>query len=288
MEIELKLFQWDNATAAFMKQMVEGVPIYIADLDPDFWDVAFPVPLSSPFVSEIEPFSHPMGLRNVIRLIRDVSALRRGEEDYQSLAVDTKYARLGPGKINCTASHLHVAVYGRWTNFDMKLKGIWLGGDDRLLLVPTSVSCPPVDSSGTSLMKDAIELVKAPVEVDIRSKTMLRFRFNLTCGETSLFQEQVRACFCESPHCESHLGRFTQDAGTFALPDLSGACRGVDMLGRGAWNVSNKYAQAMLKKDGSVNVHGDSRYGGDISNVQLQLENNVNSLYAQAFATATI
>ena len=63
METELKLFQWDNATAEFMKQMVERVPIYIADLDPDFWDVAFPVPLSSPFVSEIEPFSHPMGLR---------------------------------------------------------------------------------------------------------------------------------------------------------------------------------------------------------------------------------
>ena len=72
MQTEQRIFQWDKAKSTIMKQLVNQIPIYIADLDPIFWDIAFPVPLSAPFVAEIEPFSHPMGLHGVVNLIKDV------------------------------------------------------------------------------------------------------------------------------------------------------------------------------------------------------------------------
>lgn len=161
------MFRWDMATVEFIKQLVEQIPIYIADVNPSFWDVAFPVPLSSPFDSEIPPFSQPMGSRDVIRLIREASTFRLSEGDYQSLAMDIKHPRLGPGKINGTASHLQVANHGRLISVDITIQGTWLGRDDRLLVVPASVSCPPVDWSGASLKKDATELVKAESRTNI-------------------------------------------------------------------------------------------------------------------------
>ena len=48
-------------------------------------------------VTQIEPFSHPMGLHEVIELVQDVQAATR-QEKYQTLALTTQHPRIGPGK----------------------------------------------------------------------------------------------------------------------------------------------------------------------------------------------
>ena len=113
METEQAMFQWDNATAGIMKGMINRIPIYLADLDPVFWEMPFPVPLSAPFVAQIEPFSHPMGLRQAISLIKDVEAGSQ-PEDYQKLNLNNWYPRIGPGKVKHTVSKLRMDQYEDW------------------------------------------------------------------------------------------------------------------------------------------------------------------------------
>ena len=52
-----------------------------------------------------------------------------------------KCPRVGPGKVNHTALNLRINQYQDLLNIDLALEDTWLGGQDRLLLVPNEVSC---------------------------------------------------------------------------------------------------------------------------------------------------
>merc|ERR1711871_1494773 len=97
------------------------------------------------------------------------------------------------------------------------------------------------------------------------------FRFRMAVRGLLAIKREARVCFCETPCCDpSRPDRFTQDAGVIKLNqigdmDSCDAGWGKDILGRGSWNVSNKFAQATFKKDGSVKARGDLHHGGNIS-----------------------
>jgi hypothetical protein len=127
-----------------MKQVIDRIPMYVANLDPIFWDVPFPVPLSAPFVAEIEPFSHPMGLYEAIKLIEDVQAATT-MHDYQKLGLNTQYPRIGPGKVNRTRSLFGIDAHDTFFSVDLTIQGVCLGRNDRVILVPSDLPCPPLN-----------------------------------------------------------------------------------------------------------------------------------------------
>ncbi len=58
--------------------------------------------------------------------------------------------------------------------------------------------------------------------------------------------------------------------------------------GRTRYEVSNSYAFAALKSDGSVVTWGDSRYGGDSSSVASQLTSGVTQIFSTGYAFAAL
>merc|ERR1711862_99120 len=112
-----------------------------------------------------------------------------------------------------------------------------------------------------------------PVEVHkiTMPNVMLGFRFNLTCFERSLLRKKARGCFCEAPLCQSNLGRFSQDVGTFPLPSFRSP-RIIQIAGSAAEHENGAFAA--LNEDGAVVTWGHLNHGGDFSGITQLVAGN--------------
>lgn len=202
-EQEIELFNWSNTSRNWhgVQEQINQTGCYGVSIHPGYLKKLPPkLPLSAPHLDRFYPFSHPAGVRELIRLYE--SARKKRELQVKGLDLANRHPPVGPGlleqmavasyKCGLVASTRSAGVAA----VHIKLTGKYFSEDDRAVLLPGGQECGDPDFADRQEFAD---FVQAPREIQNVSSDaadqVADYWFPEPAGS------DLQLCFCEAPKC---------------------------------------------------------------------------------------
>eukprot|EP00435_Cladocopium_sp_Y103_P022465 s742_g5.t1 len=202
---------WEPLKARVEEAIEQKLSIHVVNLNPMYLATQrLSVPLSAPLVQEMPPFSSPVNLPDLLKLVQDLR-----DQAHPPLNLSAGCVRIGVGEVNASASRLELRVPPNKSQVlvEATLVGRFLGSGDGLLAQPGDKDC------GSAAVGESCPLRRDGSGKDQTHQSS--FRLNLP--SEVLAWNSVKFCFCEAPGCDK-ISRHCQDAGT--IPFTVGAGTG--------------------------------------------------------------
>ncbi|CAE7473900.1 unnamed protein product [Symbiodinium sp. CCMP2592] len=234
-EQEFELFNWSNSSKTWrgVQEEINRTGFYGVSIHPRYMktlkeEIPADLRLSSPYLYRFRPFSHPAGIRELLRLYKTARQLRK--KKVPGIKLSNKHPPIGPGVLqgmdasSYTCGLLPDPVdYTRMvlgiSTVNVRLTGKFFSEDDRAALVPIAQECgEPASGEGSRWIRATGEPAAGSVQ-ETSEGDVAEYRVPNFWPSNPL-----KVCFCEAPRCVEPW-RFGQTAPqTLPAPEMSKSC----------------------------------------------------------------
>ena len=201
LKLEDEMFHWPEELREGIEQELNNVQMYGVSINPAYLkEVPRNLPLSAPYLEWFQPFSHPAGLSELLKLYEDVRAEHKKKAP---LTLRNRYPRIGFGVMESAESSRSVTC--RWvppheetiSDFQWELvvhlRGRNFLNQDRAVLIPPAAECGDPEATGWGEWRSKV-VAAVPGN---RSSSEALYRWLLP----EPLKKEIRLCFCETPAC---------------------------------------------------------------------------------------
>eukprot|EP00435_Cladocopium_sp_Y103_P001853 s1172_g1.t1 len=209
-EQEIELFNWSNTSSIWceVERQINETGSYGVSIHPEYLKkLPAKLPLSAPHLDRFYPFSHPAGVRELMKMYEN--ARKKRELKVKGLDLKNRHPPIGPGVLEQMAASYRCgllvkdSLYDDWLKVGvaavhMKLTGKYFSGDDRAVLLPRG-ECGDPDFANWQTFADFIQAPSKIQNVSVDAADQVADYWFHWFPEPA--GSDLQLCFCEAPKC---------------------------------------------------------------------------------------